>query len=409
MSTSVACMRSQVAGSDVLPLMIELRRELHRHPELGLELPRTQGAVSSRLSQIEGIEVSRGSATSSVVVDLVTGDGPTLLLRGDMDALPMQEDTGLDFSSSIDGRMHACGHDAHTSMLLGAVHALVAARDRFSGRVRFMFQPGEEGHAGAAVMIDEGVLDGVDAAFALHITPNMPTGWVASRSGAMLASADSFTVTVHGRGGHASMPHHACDPVPIAAEIVLALQTMVTRTINAFDPAVLTVARIDAGTTSNVIPEVATMEGTIRAVSEATRSEVMSGVQQVAEGIAAAHGATAEVAIDPGYPVTINHAGFASFAAEIIREVETVDAYLDAPAPVMGAEDFSYVLQQVPGSMAFLGVCPPDVEFHQAPACHSNRMMLHEPAMAIGVDVHTAIALAYFADPRRVNPTTSSQ
>ncbi|MDG2112401.1 MAG: M20 family metallopeptidase [Actinomycetota bacterium] len=397
-------MSSLADGIDVLPLMVELRRDLHAHPELGLDLPRTQGAVLDRLAGIEGVEVSTGSATSSVVVDLVTGDGPTLLLRGDMDALPMHEDTGLDFASTVDGRMHACGHDAHTSMLLGAVHSLAGARERFSGRVRFMFQPGEEGHAGAAVMIDEGVLDGVDAAFALHITPNMPTGWVASRAGAMLASADSFTVTVRGRGGHASMPHQACDPVPIAAEIVIALQTMVTRTINAFDPAVLTVARIESGTTSNVIPETATMEGTIRAVSEATRSEVMTGIQQVAEGIAAAHGATAEVEIDAGYPVTINHAGFAGFAAEVIDEIESVDAYVEAPAPVMGAEDFSYVLQQVPGSMAFLGVCPPDLAFHEAPACHSNRMMLHEPAMAIGVDVHTAVALAFFADPGRVTP-----
>ena len=395
--SSFARMPSQVTGADVLPAMVELRRELHRHPELGLDLPRTQQAVLARLADIEGVSVSTGAGCTSVVVDFVNGDGPTLLLRGDMDALPMQEDTDLEFRSEVDGRMHACGHDAHTSMLLGALLTLVERRDEFSGTLRCMFQPGEEGHAGAAVMIDEGVLDGVDAAFALHITPNLPTGWAATRPGAMLASADTFTVTVSGKGGHASMPYHAVDPIPIAAEIVTALQTMVTRTINAFDPAVLTVARIEAGTTNNVIPETALMEGTIRAVSEATRSDVMSGLQQVAEGVAAAHGASVEVAVDPGYPVTINDAAFAALAAKAIADVESVDAYLEAPAPVMGAEDFSYVLQHVPGAMAFMGVCPPDLSFDTAPACHSNRMMLHEPAMAIGVDIHTGVALKFFA------------
>jgi len=351
------------------------------------------------LEGIEGLEVRVGEATTSIVADLCTGDGPTLLLRGDMDALPMSEDTGVDFASEVDGRMHACGHDAHTSMLVGAAHALAVRRDEFSGTVRFMFQPGEEGHAGAAVMIDEGVLDGVDAAFALHVTPNLPTGWVASRAGAMLASADAFTVVVEGKGGHASMPHHAVDPITVAAEIVLGLQTMVTRTIDVFDPAVITIARIAAGTTSNVIPATAEMEGTLRAVSEASRSSAMTGIQTVAEGIAAAHGASARVEIDAGYPVTINHGGFATFAAEVIGSVDSVDAYVEAPAPVMGAEDFSYVLQNVPGSMAFIGVCPPEMDFSTAPACHSNKMTLHEPAMAIGVDIHTAVALAFFSDP----------
>jgi len=389
-------MTKQVAHTDLLDLMVDLRRELHHHPELGLELPRTQAAVLERLRGIEGLEIRTGDATTSVVADLSTGDGPTILLRGDMDALPMSEDTGLDFASSIDGRMHACGHDAHTSMLVGAAHELAARHDEFSGTVRFMFQPGEEGHAGASVMIDEGVLDGVDAAFALHITPNLPTGWVASRGGAMLASADTFTITVEGKGGHASMPHNAVDPIPVAAEIVLGLQTMITRTIDAFDPAVITVARIESGTTSNVIPETAEMEGTLRAVSEASRSNAMTGIQTVAEGIAAAHGATARVEIDAGYPVTINDPGFAEFAADVMGGIDSVDAYIEAPAPVMGAEDFSYVLQNVPGSMAFMGVCPPEQDFATAAACHSNRMILHEPAMAIGVDVHTAVALAFF-------------
>lgn len=390
-------MASQISGADVLDDMIDLRRELHRRPELGLDLPLTQAAVRARLESLNGITIAEGIGSTSLTVDLVNGEGPTLLLRGDMDALPMHEDTELEFRSEVDGAMHACGHDAHTSMLFGALRTLMERRHEFTGTIRCMFQPGEEGFAGAQVMIDEGVLEGVDAAFALHITPNLPTGWAATRPGPVMASADEFSIVIVGRGGHASMPHQAVDPVTVAAEVVTALQTMVTRSINAFDPAVITVARIEAGSTTNVIPERATLEGTIRAVSEATRSDAMTGMQRVAEGIASAHGCSAEVAIDPGYPVTINDAGFAALAATAIEGVDTIDEYIEAPDPVMGAEDFSYVLQRVPGAMAFLGVCPPELQFDQAPACHSNRMRLYEPAMAIGVDVHVAVALEWFS------------
>ena len=293
-------MVSGTSGLDVLEEMVQLRRELHRHPEVGLDLPVTQSAVRRRLDALDGITVIEGVGSSSLTVDFANGPGPTLLLRGDMDALPMQEDTDLDFRSEVDGAMHACGHDAHTSMLLGALRTLIERREEFSGTVRCMFQPGEEGHEGAQVMIDEGVLDGVDAAFALHITPNIPTGWAATRPGPLMASSDVFRIDVMGRGGHASMPQQTHDPVPVAAEIVLGIQTMVTRTLNAFDPAVVTVARIEAGTTTNVIPETAVMEGTIRAVSEATRTEAAAGIQRVAEGVAAAHGCTAEVKIELG-------------------------------------------------------------------------------------------------------------
>jgi len=383
-------------ATDLLPGVVDLRRQLHLHPELGLDLPRTQAAVVEQLEAI-GLSVRTGERLSSVVADIEGGrPGPTVLLRGDMDALPMPEDTGLEFASQVDGTMHACGHDAHTAMLVGAARLLVANKDQLPGRVRLMFQPGEEGPGGAPLMIREGVLDGVDAAFALHVAPNLWSGMVAWKAGPVMASADVVEIKVHGRGGHASTPHWAVDPVPVACEIVLALQQMVTRTVDVFDPAVITVAQLEAGTTDNVIPESARLVGTLRAVSESTRHAVWARLSQVVDGIAAAHGCTASVEIVEGYPVTHNDPGFASFASGVAQELLGAGRVVEMPAPVMGAEDFSYVLQQVPGAMLYLGVCPPEHENpFVAPACHSNRMVLHEDAMATGVALHAAVATAY--------------
>ena len=373
-----------------LPQVVELRRELHRHPELGLELPRTQSAVLDALDGL-GLSITVGERLSSVVADLEGArPGPTVLLRGDMDALPMTEDTGLDFASRTGNTMHACGHDAHTAMLVGAARLLSEHRDELVGTVRFMFQPGEEGSGGAAIMIDEGVLDGVSGAFALHVAPNVPSGIVAWRSGATLASADEIEIVFTGRGGHASTPQWAVDPIPAACEAVLALQSMITRSVNVFDPAVLTIAQVSAGTTHNVIPETARLFGTLRAVSEETRHSVWERIRTVVDGVAAAHGCSATVRIDEGYPVTVNDDVSARFLAQ------SADAALGMPSPVMGAEDFSYVLQRVPGAIGFLGVCPPDVaDPFGAPACHSNRMILHEETMADGIAVHVGVATRF--------------
>ena len=381
---------------DHLPALVELRRRIHRRPELGLDLPHTQAAELDALAGLP-LEVHTGTGLSSVVATLRggAGEGPTVLLRGDMDALPMPEDTGLDFASEVPGAMHACGHDAHTAMLVGAARMLAARRDDIAGTVRFMFQPGEEGSGGAPIMIEEGVLDApaVDAAFAIHITPNLPSGWVTTRGGAIMASADEFAVTVHGRGGHASTPHFAADPVPVACEIVGALQTFVTRRIDAFNPAVVTVARIQAGTANNVIPAHAELSGTVRATSERVRTSVHEGIERLARGIAEAHGMGAEVAINRGYPVTVNNPAVAATTLEVATGLFGERAVIESPSPVMGAEDWSYVLQRVPGAMAFLGVCPPDVpDARQAPACHSNVMRLDEDAMAAGVALHVAMA-----------------
>lgn len=380
----------------LLPGVVDLRRELHLHPELGLDLPRTQAAV---LDALEGLDLTLtvGERLSSVVADLEGGrPGPTILLRGDMDALPMSEDTGLDFASRTGDTMHACGHDAHTAMLVGAARLLAARREELPGRVRFMFQPGEEGSGGAALMMEDGVLDGVDGAFAIHVAPNVPAGIVAWKAGPALASADEIEIVITGRGGHASTPHWANDPIPAACELVLALQSMVTRSVDVFDPAVLTVAQVTAGTTHNVIPETARLYGTLRAVSERTRHEVWGRLQVVADGVAAAHGCTASVEIVEGYPVTVNDGRFAAFAAEVADQALGGGRAFEMPAPVMGAEDFSYVLQQVPGAMVFLGVCPPEhPNPFAAPACHSNRMVLHEDVMADGIALHAAVATTF--------------
>ena len=380
------------AGGLQLDDAIELRRRLHRQPELGLQLPQTQAAV---LESLEGLplQVSTGTSTTSVVA-VLDGDreGPTILLRGDMDALPMPEDVDLPFKSEVDGAMHACGHDAHVAMLAGAAHVLSGMRGDIAGRVVFMFQPGEEGFHGARYMIEDGLLTDTrpDAAFAIHQTPMIPSGYVAAKGGAMMASADVLRIVVHARGGHASMPHQTCDPIPIAAEIVLAIQSMITRRIDIFHPAVVTVAKITSGTTNNVIPETAELLGTIRAVSARTRTEVHDNLKRVAEHIAAAHGATAEVSIEAGYPVTVNDDAWATRSLAIADATLGEGKGIVMPSPVMGAEDFSYVLEEVPGAMVFLGTMPSDAPVEPN---HSNRMVIDESAMAAGIALYSAVAL----------------
>ena len=381
----------------LLPDAVRLRRDLHEHPELGLQLPRTQGAVLEAIDDL-GLSVTTGRALSSVTAVLDSGrPGPTVLLRGDMDALPMTEDTGLDFASRVDGTMHACGHDAHVAMLAGAARLLRAHDTELAGRVVFMFQPGEEGHHGARFMIEEGLLEvagKVDLAFAIHQTPVLPSHLVATKGGTLLASADTFTVEVIGRGGHASMPHQALDPIPIACEIVLAIQSMITRKVDVFDPAVVTVGQISAGTTSNVIPERARIFGTIRTVSASNRTFVHKELERLAQGIASAYGATAEFNHDLGFPVTVNDANAAAWSRQVGASVAGDDHVLEMPNPVMGAEDFSYVLEKVPGAMVFLGTCPEGVALRDVAPNHSNRMVIDESAMATGIALYAAIALS---------------
>ena len=389
----------------LLPAAVTLRRRIHAKPELGLDLPLTTAAVLDGLRGLD-VGIARGPSTSGLIVTLRGAragaqPGRTILLRGDMDALPMPEDTGLDYASEFPGRMHACGHDSHTAMLVQAVHLLHRHRDELAGTVKFMFQPGEEGHGGARLMIEDGLLDAdpkPDAAFALHIWPNSRAGAIIGKPGPMLASVDVWTITVKGSGGHASMPHNAVDPIPVAFEIGLALQTMVTRRIDAFDPVVVTCTKVTAGTSNNVIPESVEMVGTLRATSEAARERAQEGIRRVVANLAAAHLCAADVEIRRGYPVTINDPDFVDFARAVASDLLGADNYIDHPAPIMAAEDFSYVLQRMPGCMMFLGVMPESRDgHHHVEPCHSNRMILNEDCMAVGIAMHASIAHRFLA------------
>lgn len=373
---------------------VELRREIHRDPELGLELPNTQRRILDALTGL-GLDITLGESTSSVVADLDTGrPGPTVLLRGDMDALPMTEDYTSDFQSQHEDRMHACGHDSHVAMLASAARLLSEHADELTGRVRFMFQPGEEGFHGAKYMIEEGVLDGVDRAFAIHVMSNMTNGLIAGRAGPLMASADEFQITVEGRGGHASMPHFTIDPIPPAAAMVGALGTLVSREVDAAKAGVVSVAHIQAGTTTNVVPPSAFLEGTIRTLDEATRSRLHTGLERVAHGTAAAHGCTCQCEIKSGYPVTVNDAEQAAAAQRVASSLLGTENYQAMSAAVMGAEDWSYVLQKVPGSMVFMGVAPEDVPRAEAAPNHSNLMRISESKLFHGVGLYAAMALA---------------
>ena len=379
----------------LLPEAVALRRRIHRAPELGLELPTTRAAL---LESLEGLplDLELSPKTSGVVATLRgSGPGRTILLRADMDALPLEEDTGLEFASERTGAMHACGHDAHVAMLVGAGRLLASRRDEFTGSVKLLFQPGEEGFGGARILIDEGLLarePRPEGAFAIHVDPTLPAGCVATRPGALMASGDLLSIDLLGKGGHASMPHHAVDPIPVACEIVLALQSLVTRRVDAFDPVVVSISRIQAGTTANVIPASAHLLGTIRTVSEQARRAVHEGVRRVVGGIASAHQVEAKVHLVDGYPVTVNHDGFARLAQAVASELSGSESVIDMKTPVMGAEDFSYILRGVPGAMVFLGVRPSDRE--PAPL-HSNRMVLDERALATGIALHAAMALRF--------------
>ncbi|HWN34368.1 MAG TPA: M20 family metallopeptidase [Pseudonocardia sp.] len=387
------------AARSLQPRTVALRRRLHRHPELGLELPLTRSAVLDELADLP-VKVHPGQSCSSVVA-VLDGDrpGPTVLLRGDMDALPLTEQTGLPYASRIEGAMHACGHDTHTAMLASAARLLAERRAELAGRVLLMFQPGEEGQHGARYMIEEGLLDATgpagtpSSAYALHISATIPAGSVQTRPGPIMAAADVLRVTVLGRGGHASAPHDALDPVPAAAAMVGALQTMLTRRVTALEPAVLTVAQIRAGTTSNIIPESAFLEATLRTLSERTRVFLHEQVRLVCQHTAAAYGCTASVQLEPGYPIVVNDPDAAARVDTLAGAVLGPGRVCPMASPILGSEDFAYVLNKVPGALAFLGGCPPHLDPESAPPNHSNRVLFDESAMADGVAVYAAIAL----------------
>ncbi|MFI1912936.1 M20 family metallopeptidase [Nocardia sp. NPDC020380] len=381
--------------------LVTLRRSLHLEPELGLTLPLTQEKVLNAIDGL-GLEISLGSSLSSVTAVLRGArPGPSVLLRGDMDALPVAERSGLDFAAHGE-RMHACGHDMHTSMLAGAARLLSAHRDRLAGDVVFMFQPGEEGYDGARRMIGEGVLDAagdrVIAAYALHVMSMAPTGLFSTRRGPCLAASDNVRVTVRGAGGHGSMPHLAKDPIPAACEMVIALQTLVTRGFDIHDPVVITVGSIHGGTTHNVIPDEVHFEATVRSYSPVAHARIKDGIVRMVRGLAEAHGLTADVDYEELYPVTVNDAREAEFAAATVAELHGEERYAWAPNPVAGSEDFSRVLDEVPGVMLMLGAAPAGSEPERAPANHSPLAVFDESVLADGAALYAELAIRRLAD-----------
>jgi amidohydrolase len=399
---------ARALAADLVGDLADLRHRLHRHPEIGLDLPHTQQAVLEALSGLP-LEVRTGTSCSSVTAvlrgrggsaDGAAADGstrPVVLLRGDMDALPVTEEVDVPFRSRLDGVMHACGHDLHTSMLVGAARLLSAEVYRLPGDVVFMFQPGEEGFDGAGHMLAEGVLDAAgrrpDAAFALHVMSNLTArGTVASRPGPLMAASDGLRVVVRGRGGHGSSPHLSRDPVPAACEMVLALQTAMTRSVDAFAPAVLTVGVVRAGTKRNIIPDEAMFEATVRTFDPAVRAVIAETVQRTCRGIAEAHGLTAQVDYTAEYPVTINDAAETRFALGVAADLFGAASTLTMPNPITGSEDFSRVISQVPGAMLFLGALTEGDDPLAAPSNHSPRAAFDDRVLPDGAALYAALA-----------------
>ena len=384
--------------------LVSLRRVLHRIPEIGLELPETQRVVLDALAGLP-LEVSTGRSSSSVTAVLRGGTpGPAVLLRGDMDALPVQEPDRYDFASRHPGVMHACGHDLHTTALIGAARLLCARKDELPGDVVFMFQPGEEGGEGASHMIDEGVLDAagrtVEAAYGLHVTSSvLPTGVFASRPGPWMAGCSEFTVRVIGAGGHGSRPYAALDPIPAAAEMVTALHTMTTRRFSAFEPVVVTVGTFHAGTRSNVIPDEATFAATVRCFDPEVNKTIGEYATRLCHGIAAAHGLTVEAHYRPECPPTINDHTEHEFAARTIQGLFGDDRFVEPRHPNLGSEDFSEVLQRVPGAFVFLGAATVD-DYEHAPTNHSPLASFDERVLPDAAAALAALALGRLAEPR---------
>lgn len=387
------------AAEAEFPAMIALRRAIHADPELGLHCTRTTEKLKAALTGLP-LEIRNSSSTSGFVA-ILRGDrlGRTVLLRGDMDALPIHEETGLDFASATAGKMHACGHDTHSAMLAAAARILCAQQASLEGNIVFMFQPGEEGFHGARFMIEDGLLSdpAPDAAFALHIWPTMKGGQVATRAGALLASTDALNATIRGKGGHAAMPYDAIDPIPVACEAVGALQQYIARAVPFFDAAVISITQIDAGTAYNVIPETVELKGTLRTLSDERRQAGKAAFERIMTGVAATHGCTAEIRIDQGYPATRNDPRAVALVERLAGDLFGAESFTTMPSPIMGGEDFAYVLQQVPGCMAFLGVAPPDEAPEGRAGLHHAKMTLHEEWLQRGVALHCAFATRFLA------------
>ncbi|MGO3022453.1 MAG: M20 metallopeptidase family protein [Brevibacterium sp.] len=382
-------------AAEILSELQTIRRDLHANPEVGTDLPRTQQVVLDAIDGLD-LEITKGVAQSSVVAVLRGGKpGPTVLLRGDMDALPVNEETDYPFAST-NGAMHACGHDLHTSGLIGAVRLLAAHRDELPGSVIFMFQPNEEGDGGAKNMIDEGMLEAAGerpvAAYAIHVKPG--TGGVfTTRPGPLMAGFISLEITMRGAGGHSSQPQFARDPVAPLTELAVALNTMTSRRFDVFDPVVMPVTQLRGSDANNVIPDTASLGACIRYLSPERVEQLRTEITRIADGIASAHGCRAEITFEPGFPVTTNDTEEAAWTAQQLTSVYGPDRYEEMPNPEMGSEDFSFVLNEVPGAYVYLATTPegvdPESEDNHSPRVKFDDTWLGDSAAALA---HLAFA-----------------
>lgn len=372
--------------------LVALRRELHGAVELGLDLPRTQEILLRELAEL-GLEVTTGTALSSVTAVLRGGKpGPVVLLRADMDGLPVHEATGLDYASSS-GRMHACGHDLHMAGLIGAVRLLVARRHEFPGTVVFMFQPGEEGQAGGRIMLEEGVLDAAGerpvAAYAIHVECTLQRGQLVTRQGSMMASASALRMTLRGTGGHAAFPQNGIDPVPVAAQLILAVQTFAARRLPATDQAVISITRLSSDSAaSNVLAAEVQLEANIRTLSKATLDTVREHLPPMLVGIAEANGCTLDAEFIASYPVTYNDPAETEFVLDALDHLVGAERVTRLDAPSMASEDFAYVLEEVPGALVFLGAAP---DTPSGPL-HSERAVFDDTVLGLQASVLAELA-----------------
>ncbi|WP_328459774.1 M20 metallopeptidase family protein [Streptomyces sp. NBC_00448] len=369
-----------------------LRHAVREHPETGLHLPRTQETVLAALDGL-GLSTRTGTALSSVVAVVSgTGPGPTVLLRADLDALPF-----------ADGPRHACGHDQHAAMLAGAAHLLAARRDRFAGDVLLMFQPGEEGHDGARLMLEEGLLETTGsrpvAAYALHSSASAPAGHFSNTAGPALAANGTLAVTLHGAGGHGAWPHRSRDPIPALAELVTALGALPARRFDPFDPVVLTVGTAHAGTRPNIIPATATIEATLRALSDATLARLAEEAERTARGIGAAHGLEVSVTYAPGYPATVNDTAEADLVGRAVAGLFGAERFTRTTRPALVSDDIGRVLAEVPGVMTSLGACPPGRDPATAPGNHAPDALFDDAVLADGAALLAEVALRRLAPP----------
>jgi len=377
--------------------LANLRHRLHEEPEIGLQLPKTQAKIVAALEGL-GLEVTTGKELTSVTAVLRgSKSDKTVLLRADMDALPVTELAELPFKSKIDGAMHACGHDLHVAMLIGAARLLVKNKSQLNGDVVFMFQPGEEGFDGAGFMIKEGVLTAsgrkADATYGIHVMASaVPAGTFTTKGGTMMASSDELHVTVVGMGGHGSQPHTAKDPIPVAAEMVSALQLLITRSFSAFDPVVITVGQFHAGTKANIIPDSAEFQATIRTFSAENRVRIQAEAVRLCQSIAEAYGLKADVKVVGQYPVTVNNDSHATFVGKVAADLFGADSYIEMPNPIAGAEDYSRVLEAVPGSYVFLGASV-DQDFTKSEVNHSPRAQFDESVLYRGTALLSELAV----------------